>query len=184
MSYRLALAGHAPVAVDLLTNDRDGLGAASHYQKQLARLFPRVQAELDVLPLMDDTFDLVIFNASFHYSEDYEKTIAEALRCTRTGGTILIADTPWYSNEASGQQMVIERRASFTQRYGFASDGLKSLEFLTDQRLQRLEACFGLHWLSHMPNYGMRWFMRPLLARMQGRREPSQFRIYTTRVKK
>jgi SAM-dependent methyltransferase len=184
MSYRLALAGHAPVAVDLLTNDRDGLGAASHYQKQLARLFPRVQAELDVLPLMDDTFDLVIFNASFHYSEDYEKTIAEALRCTRTGGTILIADTPWYSNEASGQLMVIERHVSFTQRYGFASDGLKSLEFLTDQRLQRLEACFGLRWQSHMPSYGMRWFIRPLLAKMQGRREPSQFRIYTARVKK
>jgi SAM-dependent methyltransferase len=184
MSYRLALAGHAPVAVDLLINDRDGLGAAIHYQKQLAVLFPRVQAELDVLPLMDDAFDLVIFNASFHYSEDYEKTIAEALRCTRTGGTILIADTPWYSNEASGQQMMIERRASFTQRYGFASDELKSLEFLTDQRLQRLEACFGLRWQSHTPSYGMRWFMRPLLARVQGRREPSQFRIFTARVKK
>jgi SAM-dependent methyltransferase len=122
MSYRFALAGHAPVAVDLLTNDTDGLGAAIHYQKQLATLFPRVQAELDILPFTDDAFDLVIFNASFHYSEDYEKTIAEALRCTRTGGTILIADTPWYSNEASGQRMVTERCASFTQRYGFASD--------------------------------------------------------------
>ena len=28
MSYRLALQGHLPIAVDLLTNDRDGLGAA------------------------------------------------------------------------------------------------------------------------------------------------------------
>jgi SAM-dependent methyltransferase len=184
MSYRLALAGHAPVAVDLLTNEKDGLGAAIHYQRQLATLFPRVQAELDVLPFTDDTFDLVIFNASFHYSEDYEKTIAEALRCTRTGGTILIADSPWYSNEASGQQMVSERRASFTQRYGFASDGLKNLEFLTDQRLQKLEACFGLRWQSYTPGYGMRWLMRPLLAKLQGRREPSQFRIYTARVKK
>jgi SAM-dependent methyltransferase len=184
MSYRLALAGHSPVAVDLLTNDRDGLGAAIHYQKQLTTLFPRVQAELDALPLTDDSFDLVIFNASFHYSEDYEKTLAEALRCTRTGGTILIADTPWYSNETSGQQMVTERRTSFTQRYGFASDSLNSLEFLTDLRLQRLEACFGLCWQSHVPSYGLRWLMRPLLAKMQGGREPSQFRIYTARVKK
>jgi SAM-dependent methyltransferase len=184
MSYRLALGGHAPVAVDLLTNDRDGLGAAIHYQKQLTSLFPRFQAELDVLPLMDDAFDLVIFNASFHYSEDYEKTIAEALRCTCTGGTILIADTPWYRNEASGQQMVIERRRSFTQRYGIASDSLNSLEFLTDQRLQKLEARFGLRWQTHMPSYGIRWFMRPLLAKMQGRREPSQFRIYSARVQK
>ncbi len=184
MSYRLALGGHAPVAVDLLTNDRDGLGAAIHYQKQLTTLFPRVQAELDVLPLMDDAFDLVIFNASFHYSEDYEKTIAEALRCTCTGGTILIADTPWYRNEASGQQMVIERRRSFTQRYGIASDSLNSLEFLTDQRLQKLEARFGLRWQAHTPSYGIRWLMRPLLAKMQGKREPSQFRIYSARVQK
>lgn len=184
MSYRLALGGHAPVAVDLLTNDRDGLGAAIHYQKQLTTLFPRVQAELDVLPLPDDEFDLVIFNASFHYSEDYETTIAEALRCTCAGGTILIADTPWYSNETSGQQMVIERRRSFTQRYGIASDGLNSLEFLTDQRLQKLEACFDLRWQAHTPSYGMRWLMRPLLAKMHGRREPSQFRIYTARVQK
>jgi SAM-dependent methyltransferase len=184
MSYRLALRGHAPVAVDLLTNDRDGLGAAIHYQKQLTTLFPRVEAELDVLPLADDAFDLVIFNASFHYSEDYGKTIAEALRCTCAGGTILIADTPWYSNETSGQQMVIERRRSFTQRYGIASDGLNSLEFLTAQRLQKLEARFDLRWQAHTPSYGIRWLMRPLLAKMQGRREPSQFRIYTARVKK
>ncbi len=94
MSYRLALAWSRTVAVDLLTNDRDGLGAAAHYRKHLSTLFPRFQAELDALPFTDDEFDLVIYNASFHYSENYEKTIAEALRCTCAGGTILIADTP------------------------------------------------------------------------------------------
>jgi SAM-dependent methyltransferase len=184
MSYRLALAGHAPVAVDLLTNDSDGLGAATHYRKQLATLFPRLQAELDVLPFVDDSFDLVIYNASFHYSEDYEKTMAEALRCIRTGGTILIADTPWYSNEASGRQMVIERHKAFTQRYGFPSDGLASIEFLTDERLQNIEARFNLRWQVQTPTYGMRWLMRPLVAKMLGRREPSQFRIYYARVQK
>jgi SAM-dependent methyltransferase len=184
MSYRLALAGHASVAVDLLTNDSDGLGAAIHYRKQLAALFPRVQAELDVLPFTDDSFDLVIYNASFHYSEDYEKTIAEAVRCTRAGGMILIADTPWYSNEASGREMMVERRQAFTQRFGFPSDGLRSLEFLTDQRLRTIEACFSLRWQTYSPAYGMRWLMRPLLAKMRDRREPSQFRIYTARVNK
>ena len=50
MSYRLASQGHAPVAVDLLTNDQDGLGAARHYKQRLTSLFPRFQAELDNLP--------------------------------------------------------------------------------------------------------------------------------------
>src|ERR1700727_2480115 len=31
LSYRLALRGHRPVAVDLLSDRRDGLGAARHY---------------------------------------------------------------------------------------------------------------------------------------------------------
>jgi SAM-dependent methyltransferase len=182
--FRLALDGHSPVAVDLLTNDRDGLGAAAHYRKHLPKLFPRFQAELDTLPFIDDEFDLVIYNASFHYSENYEKTIAEALRCACAGGTILIADTPWYSNEKSGEQMVAERRLAFTEQYGFPSDGLKSLEYLTDQRLQRIETCFGIRWQAHTPNYGVRWLTRPLLAKLRGKREPSKFRIYTAGVRK
>ncbi len=184
MSYRLALLGHSPVAVDLLTNDQDGLGAAVHYKKHLTALFPRFQAELDTLPFAENQFDLVIFNASFHYSENYEKTLAEALRCTRAGGTILIADTPWYRDERSGQQMLTERRTTFTQRYGFPSDGLNSLEYLTDQRLQRMEASFGIRWQVHRPYYGIRWHMRPLLAKLRGTREPSHFRIYTARASK
>jgi SAM-dependent methyltransferase len=184
MSYRLALAGHAPIAVDLLTNDRDGLGAAIHYRKNLVSLFPRFQAELDKLPFANNEFDVAIYNASFHYSEHYEKTLAEALRCVRVGGTVLIADTPWYSREASGEEMIVERRKAFTQRYGFPSDGLDSLEYLTDQRLERLEACFGIRWQKHTPNYGARWLMRPLLAKIHGKREPSQFRIYTAKARK
>ena len=46
MSFRLALAGYQPAAVDLLTNDRDGLGAARHYRTRLPNLFPRFQAEI------------------------------------------------------------------------------------------------------------------------------------------
>jgi SAM-dependent methyltransferase len=184
MSYRLALLGHAPTAVDLVINDRDGLGAAVYYKKHLTTLFPRFQAELDILPFADDEFDLVIYNASFHYSEDYEKTLAEALRCTRAGGTIIIADSPWYATDSAGQQMLSERRKAFTQRYGFPSDALKSLEYLTDQRLQRMEACFGIRWQTHTPNYGIRWQMRPILAKLRGNREPSLFRIYTAKVNK
>src|SRR5580704_4878916 len=125
MSYRLASLGHAPVAVDLLTNCQDGLGAARHYKQRLGTLFPLIQAEVDNLPFADSQFDLVIFNSSFHYSENYEKTFAEALRCVRARGTVLIADTPWYSDEWSGLRMLDERRALFIKRYGFPSDELK-----------------------------------------------------------
>jgi len=182
MSYRLALRGHAPVAVDLMTNDQDGLEAAQHYKKHLPGLFPRFQAELDNLPFADGQFDLVIFNASFHYSENYERTMAEALRCSRKEGTVLIADTPWYGDEQSGVRMLEERREFFVKHYGFPSDELTSLEYLTDQRLTRMESRFGIRWQMHEPYYGVRWLLRPWIAKLRRKRTPSRFRIYAARV--
>jgi SAM-dependent methyltransferase len=182
MSYRLALQGHLPVAVDLLTNDRDGLGAAIHYSTHIHPLFPRVQADLDRLPFASSIFDLVIFNASFHYSAKYEGTFAEALRCTRPGGSIAIADTPWYAEEESGRRMVAEKRKRFFATYGFASDSIASLEYLTPDRLHRLQNAFELEWSYISPFYGIRWALRPLRAKIARRRPPSQFRIYAARV--
>jgi SAM-dependent methyltransferase len=184
MSYRLQSQGHTPVAVDLLTNDRDGLGAASHYTEALGSLFPRVQAELDNLPFADSQFDVAIFNASFHYSENYKKTLAEALRCVRKGGLVLIADSPWYGDEWSGLRMLEERRAFFVEQYGFPSDALQSLEFLTDQRLAAMEGRFAIRFHTHAPYYGMRWHARPWVARLRRARKPSRFRIYSAKVVK
>ena len=182
MSYRLALRSHRPVAVDLLTNDQDGLGAASHYSAHIRPLFPRVQADLERLPFASSVFDLVIFNASFHYSEDYERTFAEALRCTGPGGRIVIADTPWYAEEQSGKTMVEERHKCFLATYGYPSDSISSLEYLTPDRLQRLQETFALKLRSIQPFYGIRWSLRPFRAKLGGRRTPSQFRIYVAEL--
>jgi SAM-dependent methyltransferase len=183
LSYRLALLGHFPVAVDLLINDQDGLGAAIHFSSHVRPLFPRVQAALDRLPFASSTFDLVIFNAAFHYSEDYQRTFAEAFRCTRPGGAIVIADTPWYAKEESGQKMVEEKHKRFTATYGFPSNSISSLEYLTPHRLQRLQNAFKAEWKSIKPFYGIRWSLRPFLAKLKGHRRPSQFRIYAAWAK-
>ena len=184
LSYRLSLRGHFPIAVDLLTNELDGLGAASHYSEKLAKLFPRFQAELDRLPFADACCDCVIFNASIHYSEDYSRTVGEAVRCLRPGGTILIVDSPWYSKEEAGQRMVQERRSDFKERFGFLSAGLASLDYLTDERLSALNAQFGIRWTVHRPWYGFRWAMRPWVAKWKGKREPAEFRIYAGELRK
>lgn len=184
LSYRLSLRGHRAVAVDLLDNSFDGLGAAEHYQARVPNLFPRFKAELDALPFADGQFDLAIFNASFHYSEDYPRTLSEALRCLRRPGCVVIVDTAWYASEESGNRMLEERRQLFKDKFGFASDALASLEFLTDERLKALENKFNFRWITFTPHYGLRWRMRPLLAKLRGRREPSSFRIYMAEVTK
>jgi len=179
MSFRLALAGFHPVAVDLLTNEQDGLAAAAHFHRHLPKSFPRFQAEMMLLPFEDGQFDAIVFNASFHYSEDYQASLREALRCLRVGGMVIISDTPWYSREESGRQMIAERHAAFLQRFGTASDSIASLEFLTDQRLRLLEQQLSIRWTIHRPKYGTKWALRPLIARLRRKREPSRFRIYT-----
>ncbi len=181
MSFRLAMSGFQPFAVDLLTNERDGLGAAVHFRTHLPQLFPRFQAEMGHLPFRDGQFDAIVFNASFHYTEDSEATLRDALRCVRSGGMVIISDTPWYSKEESGRQMVNERHAAFLGSYGTASDSIESIEYLTDARLQILEERLSIRWRIHSPQYGLRWAMRPLIAKLRRRREPSRFRIYVTR---
>jgi SAM-dependent methyltransferase len=183
LSYRLVCLGYRPVAVDLLTNRWDGLGAALHYRAALPQLFPRFQAELDYLPFGDGQFDFAIFNASFHYSEKYERTLAEVIRCLRPGGTIVIADSPSYRSEESGQKMVKERQEVFKTRFGFKSDGMASGEYLTKERLIALEENLAIKWKTHSVWYGFPWAMRPWLAKLRRRREPSQFLIYSARVK-
>jgi SAM-dependent methyltransferase len=178
MSFRLAAAGYRPCAVDLLINDRDGLGAAEHYRNHLAELFPRFQAELACLPFQNEQFEAVVFNASFHYAEGDEAALGEALRCVKPDGIVVISDTPWYSCEENGRQMVSERRAAFRESYGTASDSIRSIDYLTDERLRRLETKFSIQWTSHVPRYGFQWAMRPLMAKLRNKREPSQFRIY------
>lgn len=183
MSYRLALKGHSPVAVDLLTNDEDGLGAALHFSRHVQPLFPRVQAELDHLPFASSIFDLVIFNASFHYSEDYDRTLAEALRCTRSGGRVVIADTPSYADDTSGRRMVEEKQANFVAKYGFASNSITSCEYLTPHCLSQLETSLGVRWKTYKPFYGIHWSLRPLRAKLRNQRPPSHFWIYVTEVR-
>jgi SAM-dependent methyltransferase len=183
MSYRLSLAGYRPFAADLLVNQYDGLGAAGHYRGVLPALFPRFQAEMGNLPFEDEQFDAVVFNASFHYAEDYRTVLGEALRCVRREGMVIICDTPWYSCDISGQQMVKERQAAFLKRYGTASASITSQEYLTDARLQELEQHLSIHWETHSPRYGLKWTIRPILAGLRRRREPSRFRIYVARKK-
>jgi len=172
MSYRLALRGHRPVAVDILTDGRDGLGAARHYPP-----FPRFESEFDRLPFADASFDLAVFNASLHYSSDYSKTLAEARRCVRAGGRIVILDSPVYRAREHGEMMRRERHEQFLAQYGTESDHMRSIEFLDLATIDTLARELRIDWRIHKPWYGVAWHSRPLKAWWKGTRPPSRFWI-------
>lgn len=175
LSYRLANLGYHPVAVDLLDDDVDGLGAARHYLAHSAHGFPRFQAEMDRLPFASGQFDAAIFNASFHYSSDYEKTLREVIRCLRHPALVIIADSPFYWRDQSGKQMLEERRAMFEEQFGVHSEGSHSREYLTLATLNELAGRLGIQWRVCKPWYGLKWALRPVKARLLRRREPSKF---------
>ncbi len=177
LSYRLALRRHRPVAVDLLTDGQDGLGAVSHYFADLGQDFPVFQAEFDRLPFADQQFDLAIFNSSFHYSTDYRETLQEARRCLRWGGSVVIIDSPIYRSREHGEQMRQERQERFQAQYGFPSDSVPSIEYLDQAMLAGLSKDLNLHWEVHRPWYGLGWHLRPLKAWWENRRPPSRFQI-------
>jgi SAM-dependent methyltransferase len=173
LSNRLAAQGDHVIAVDLLVNEQDGLGAWKFYEHG----FTPVQAEFNHLPIMDCFADAVIFNASFHYSENYVETLQEALRVLSPKGRIVILDSPLYRRGASGEQMVREREEQFKAKYGFASDNLQSENYLTYSRLKELARELNLTWKFVTPFYGLHWMFRPLVATLTRRREPAKFHL-------
>lgn len=177
LSNRLSLSGYNVCAVDLLLNPEDGLGAWHHYQSK----FDKAQSEFVHLPFPNKSVSAVIFNASFHYSESYEETLAESLRVLAPNGQIIVMDSPVYHDVNSGQQMVAERKSAFLARYGFASDSLESENYLTYQRMEKLEKTLGMIWQHIRPFYGIHWKLRPLWARLRGRREPAEFGLWVGR---
>ncbi len=175
MTNQLRQRGHQPIAVDIFTDSRDGLGALRHYSLPLSGAV----AEFNSLPFRDSSIDLAVFNSSLHYSSDYKTTLAEVKRCLSATGQLVIMDTPVYAVPDHGEKMRSERRAHFQATYGFPSDSLNSIEYLDETKLAELARDLGIEWSRRAPWYGLRWALRPLQARLRGSRPPSRFLILT-----
>ena len=171
LSHRLAQAGHHVLAVDVLTNREDGLGAFVQYEVP----FVPLQAEFEMLPLSDGQLDLVIFNAAFHYADDYETVLLEAARLLLHEGRLVIMDSPFYNAPESGLQMVAERAAYFAAQVGSPQPATEAEGFLTYDHLTGLALRSGLAWHLHWPLPQWRWTWRRWRARRHGDREPAQF---------
>jgi SAM-dependent methyltransferase len=179
LSNRLAQRGHSVTAIDLSGDPLDGLGAARHYDAA----FGALRAEFDQLPLPDNLVDLAVFNASLHYSTNYTATLTETLRVLQPHGTLVILDSPMYTDPTSGARMVQERQSRFMATYGFASDALPSEHFLTPARLTELGHDLPLSWQMHQPALDWRSALGRTVGGIRARREPARFPVIVGRRK-
>jgi SAM-dependent methyltransferase len=185
LCYRLNRMGHFAVALDLRTDDVDGLGAAAGYAELLPNFFPRVAAAFEQLPLRAAGFDVAVFNASLHYATDLGAVVAEAARCVVGGGCVAILDTPWYRRERDGAAMVTEKHTQAAARFGQRASALLepvAIEYLTPERLHARAASQNLTWRRHRVRYPLWYELRPWKAALQGRRPPSRFDLWEATI--
>lgn len=185
LSCRVRALGHRATAVDLRVDDVDGLGVLAGGASGPAAPPDRVAGSFEALPIADDAADLAVFNAAIHYALDLERALAEACRVVRAGGRIVVIDSPFYDSAAHGEAMVAEKQAQAEARFGLLAPDLLALpfiEFLTADRLARASEPFGLAWRRRRVRYPLAYELRPLLARLRGRRAPSRFDVWEAKV--
>jgi SAM-dependent methyltransferase len=183
LAWRMAQTGLECVAVDIRDDAVDGLGAAARYADEAPTRFRRVVASFDALPFGAPAFDIVVFNASLHYALDLERVMHEARRCVRRGGRVVILDSPFYGRDADGAAMVREKRETAGQQFGARAAALTALpfiEYLTRERLDAASKDLGFRWQRHRVRYPLWYELRPIVARLRGRRYPSRFDIWET----
>jgi len=181
LCYRLVRQGHDAVALDWRRDSVDGLGAATPYSSHLRRMFPRIAASFESIPIRERQFDIVVFNAAIHYAVSLERALAEAARVSAPGGRIAILDSPFYRRASDGDRMVTEKRLAMEHSLGPKAVellALPSIEYLTSERLARASVPVGLSWRRHRVRYPLGYELRAISARVQRRRAPSRFDLW------
>ena len=173
LSHRLTLLGHACVALDWLDDLDDGLGAARHYPTT----FIRLQADFDQLPVVAGQFDVVIFNASLHYSANPSATLRYADEALVDGGALVVMDSPVFDSDADGCRMLAERQHGFTERIGRPVQW--GVGYLTVEALKRAASEAGLI-LRRIPSRGgPGWAFKRWIAGRKLQRQPASFGIWS-----
>ncbi len=96
----LAMSGLEVFALDASMNERVGLLASSVYIRR-GRYFERVRGEMDSLPFLDHSIDLVVCNASLHYVPSIDLVLREIARVLRADGTFVMMNSPVHRDDQS-----------------------------------------------------------------------------------
>lgn len=175
LSYQLTRRRCRAVAVDLLADDQDGLGACRHYDAP----FACVQADFDALPFAPGQFDVVVFNGSLHYARDVAATLSQAVPMLAANGTLVVVDSPMFREEADGAAMRERLRERLRREYGVAEPIEPGEGFLTFSRLEAWASSGGRTSRFFPTNEGWRRrLLRLAPAHARGGSRPARFGVW------
>lgn len=177
LSYRLAILGHRVVAVDVMDDEIDGLGAVRHYDAAIVA----IQADFDALPLAPGQFDLVVFNGSLHYAPDPNATLARARGLLAPAGTLVVMDSPMFAADRDGAAMVAGNERRYLERFGLREVVHPGSGYLTFDSLAAAAGALNMQ-SEFVPSRGpLIWRMRRQLARFRLGRRPASFGMWVAR---
>ncbi len=172
LSYRLTTLGHCCVAVDWLDDDEDGLGASRHYPIR----FTCVQADFDDLALAPGQFDVAIFNASLHYSNDPARTLRHARETLAPGGILVVMDSPVFASDDGGRRMLDAQQIAF---HAMCDSVVRwGVGYLTESGLTQAARDVGLR-IRWIPSRGrVSWAFKRWFAGFKQHRTPARFGLW------
>ena len=174
LALRLAHCNHHIVAVDLNTDEYDGLGVLSRFPaEEVANIIP-IQADFHQLPFPKNSFDIVVFNGSLHYASDIPTLVENTMKFLKHSGILYVVDTPLYTNPISGQRMIQDRLKEFKQKYRLQLDNEFIGSYLTTDMLHRLSDQFIV--TVHQSNTFFSSIRKMFLSLWLGR-EPASFAV-------
>jgi SAM-dependent methyltransferase len=174
LSYRLAAAGHAVVALDILDDEADGLGVTRMYGTP----FTAVQADFDALPFAPGQFDVVVFNASLHYAPNPETTMALASTMLASEGSLVVMDSPLFERDGDGRAMVEEMARNFERDHGLRDVVRPGAGYLTFARLSAIAARLDMRFHYSQSRGPIGWRLRRQLSGLKLRRRPAAFGVW------
>lgn len=174
LSNRLAEVGCRPVAVDVLDDEYDGLGACRYYDQA----FSRVHAGFDDLPFAARQFDAVVFNGSLHYAPDVSATLLRAATLLAPGGVIAVVDSPMFRSPLGGELMCKRTLERFRRDYGLASPALPGEGYVTRVRLDAVARTLGREPHFFESRGPARWALGRLIVRWRSRQVAPKFGVW------
>jgi SAM-dependent methyltransferase len=177
LSNRLASRGHHAVAVDMLDDQADGLGAAHHYTNE----FVAVQADFEALPFVPGQFDVAVFNGSLHYARNVASALDHARRMLAADGRLVVMDSPLFHSDRDGCAMLDDKYRRFRSEYKLQAIVQPGAGYLTFTAL----AAVAERWKANaqfVPTRGpIGWRVRRHFSRIRLRRAPAAFGVWVVR---